>query len=427
MTAVNMRIEEHTKKEEIFQRAVITAVHGGYQSKFQTAWEDEKRCIKAKAIPRDDFYEIGQLYESQWVNSKSFRDKGGDRFPRGPVPRINSIDNAVLGVNVIDNGVPHQYTLGPLTAEGRQWCRANNVCTFCHGKGHTINQCNHPDKLPTDVWRTKSVLSELSVEGTIMLSPNLGMETTDKVNYNPRPRLQSRQVKVVTLEHKSNKSSLNEMIPSAVEDVLDDEVKEDTTSIPIWSSSQDEKIFVGRIGKSAKSLDHVVNVLDDSGCMGMVMSASFAEKVGLETYRAESPTTVMFANSIITEKAELCCDAWVKIGKWLKRITFAILPISYDVIFGLPFLQSTTVTHENWKQRIKYFKSKQGTSHKWYGKGHRVDNLVGVVRLMAVKDITGIDEVFVVHIEEQFKATKDFHNLPYSRISVTTVSERLPG
>ena len=70
MRAINRRISDYEKKEEHFQRAVIAAVDLDYREKFETAWLDEKRRKKIAAIPRDDFYEIGELYEKQMLKNR---------------------------------------------------------------------------------------------------------------------------------------------------------------------------------------------------------------------------------------------------------------------------------------------------------------------------------------------------------------------
>ncbi|KAJ1559775.1 hypothetical protein HK096_011129, partial [Nowakowskiella sp. JEL0078] len=217
--------------------------------------------------------------------------------------------------------------------------------------GHSIANYDHPNKLSFNDSKQQLVWYKPSVTKVKK------KQDIENVKYDLKERGR--------LENTNQNDTILDEVPWAVENEITTQVVNDVSNIPVWSSSQDEKIFVGRIEKSAKSLDHIMNMLDDSGCMGMVMSAIFAEKVGLETYRAESPTTVMFANL--------------------------------------------------------------STIHKLYGKDHIVDNLVGVVRLMAMKDITGIDEVFVVHIKEQLKAIRDFYELPYISINVTTVSEKPSG
>ncbi|KAJ1552574.1 hypothetical protein HK096_011259, partial [Nowakowskiella sp. JEL0078] len=75
MSQINSRISEYAKKDEAFQRAVISAVHLGYQVNLQRAWEDEKRRMKVSAIPMDDFFEIGCIYEKQWGYSRDLRNK----------------------------------------------------------------------------------------------------------------------------------------------------------------------------------------------------------------------------------------------------------------------------------------------------------------------------------------------------------------
>ena len=175
-------------------------------------------------------------------------------------------------------------------------------------------------------------------------------------------------IESVNLE--SNKNQLVESNSVPCEDILSQEPIVDYGLIPVWVSKNEEKIFEGVMGQDGNKTNIPIQILDDTGCMGMIISKNMVELHGLKTYETLNSTKVMFANPNLTVESNLLCDVWVKIGKWKKRITFSVLEINYDLIFGLPFHNSIKIVHEEWSQKIKMFRTSTGKLHRWYGLGH---------------------------------------------------------
>ena len=99
----------------------------------------------------------------------------------------------------------------------------------------------------------------------------------------------------------------------------------DETPIPVSSPPGSEKIFLSTVGTRSGNLCHNAEVLDDSGCMGMVVSSRFLQRVGIVARPTAHPVTVRFAKPELEIATSLECELWVRIGKWAKCITFSVL------------------------------------------------------------------------------------------------------
>ncbi|KAJ1557284.1 hypothetical protein HK096_008124, partial [Nowakowskiella sp. JEL0078] len=152
-----------------------------------------------------------------------------------------------------------------------------------------------------------------------------------------------------------------------------------------------EKIFQGLIILEGMQNELPIKILDDSGCMGMVLGKKFVELHNLKTKISTDPIQVSFANPSMYCTSNETCTLWIKV----------VLPVAYDVIFGLPFHSTILITNGDWKNHTMSFRTQSGTHHKWFGKHHYFGSAKHkVIMLTSVNSIDATDIVSEVILQE---------------------------
>ena len=187
--------------------------------------------------------------------------------------------------------------------------------------------------------------------------------------------------------------------PPCVTNNSDDNLIEDTVKIPKWVAAGEEKIFEGQIRQKSTSPSWTTaDILYDTGSTGMLIDLDYCKRQGINVYPC-TPREVKVADKK-TFIINLETTVAVKVGKWVKDITFSVTPLPYDVIFGMPFECSVVIYHNDWKNKIMKFKTTSGSSHTWYGQGHTRSNLHRAVLLCSGTSLQHTDELFLINIRE---------------------------
>jgi hypothetical protein len=189
--------------------------------------------------------------------------------------------------------------------------------------------------------------------------------------------------------------NIAKIIAEASSNVIQELPVIDKTPMKVWVEPEEEKLFYGTIYQPDSCKKTEIIVLDDSGCMGNVISSELVQALGITTFTPTSPVTVIFGKKGVSATTNLQAKVWLQVNGWKKEMTLAVLDIGYDVILGMPFDSLITVLHQSWKQQLKIFKTQSGTVHRWYGVNYKVARGGKPVLTCCLQDIRSSDTTFI--------------------------------
>ena len=170
----------------------------------------------------------------------------------------------------------------------------------------------------------------------------------------------------------------------------------------IWSSKEARRKFAGKINNIIE-----VDILDDTGCDGLVFSRAFCLKNNL-TIR-KGPRKVIQVADGKTQILENVCSVRLRVNNWEKEnLTFSVADINEDLILGTPFRETICITNDDWENRYFQFKTRAGTEHTWYGIGN--DDNTEFCSVGSFEQLSKNDEVFNIHIYDPTSRINSINN-----------------
>jgi hypothetical protein len=452
MCRINDRIDDHDHKERNFQLALMKAVDLRFRAKLREKYDEKQLDRKVTVLKREDFYDLALLCERHAnVPATATPAKASAAPHTDQLPVVAAVQTESFAI------MPDSYKTGPLSRDGWTWCKANNTCTFCRKAGHQIKDCTDPKLLPAEVYRARQVLRSHSLLSTpAHFVPHVGIKgeacRAPRVPVAEKDELCNVLVESVNICDESLSINSDIFHPECPHDGLltagavleisssplvllspatipieestsnplpDQNIKPvlspldlderafpeeslaivDETAIPVWVTGRDEKLFDAFVSHTS-SCDTPAVILDDTGCWGMCVSEKFVEAHQFPTRDAHSVVTIKLADGVHKINSTRECMLWVTIGNWKKQTAFAVIRTDYDIIFGLPFHNSITIFHEDWAQRIKKFRTRHGTDHTWYGRGHKRSHFHKQIMVAQLSEVTPRDALYSVTVTD---------------------------